>query len=170
MDVRITRPVLVCRRSRGFDSRRVDNGPGTNLDSLRPQVAINLLEDPPADFVRFQARPESANSRSFRVRVCRGGDADARAHRPGLVESCFDCVVRPVEPVLQEVEVQNAPDPDRPTPTIRLRTARIDEHGQGLPRHKLIHLVQEDGVPCQLPEAIEPVQPQSRLSRSLGTV
>jgi hypothetical protein len=51
-------------------------------------------------------------------------------HRLRTVERVFDCRVRQIEPVLQEINAQHLLDPDRRAAIARFRIERLDQRAQ----------------------------------------
>src|SRR6516165_7873267 len=69
------------------DDRRIDNRAGGHLQSLRREVPLHLVEQPPAESVRLAQVAEAAHRRLVRYRLAAEVDADETAHRLRIVSA-----------------------------------------------------------------------------------
>src|SRR5215472_7205209 len=141
---------------RRIDDRRIDNRAGGLLQSLRRQMPLYLVEQPPAQILRLEQVAESTHRGLIRHRLAAEVDADKTPHRLRIVKRLFDRRVRQIEPVLHEIDAQHPLDPDRRAAIARLRIDRLDQPAQRRPRHNPLRLGQKRCPPRRLGVPLKP--------------
>jgi hypothetical protein len=137
--------------------------PVATFSSLGRQVPLHLLEQLPAQIVRFEQVAKAAYRRLVRHRLAAEIGADETAHRQRIVERLFHRRVRQVEPLLQEIDAQHPLDTDRRAAIAGLRITRLYQPAQRRSRNHALHLGQKRHPPRRLGIALKPHRCQRQL-------
>jgi hypothetical protein len=89
MHLGIARLLGILGRGRCIDDRRIDDRAGRNLQPLRRQMPLRLVEQPPAQIMLFEQVAEAAHRRLIRHRLAPEIDPDKTPHRQRIVERLF---------------------------------------------------------------------------------
>ena len=111
--LRVALAVLVLRRTRRIDERRIDDGAGPHVQSVLRQVRIDQPKQLLSQVVRLHQMAELAYRGLVGHRLSAQVNADKVAHRPRVIQCLFHRRVREVEPVLQQVNPEHALYPNR---------------------------------------------------------
>ena len=111
--VGITLFVLVLRRRRGVDEGGIDHRALAHLDALGLPVAVDLLEELPAEMVLLEQMTELQDGGLIRHRFPAEIYADEPAHGDRFVQGLLGPRIGEVGPLLEEIDPQHTPKPHR---------------------------------------------------------
>ena len=109
--VGITLFVLVLRRRRGVDEGGIDHRALAHLDALGLPVAVDLLEELPAEMVLLEQMTELQDGGLIRHRFPAEIYADEPAHGDRFVQGLLGPRIGGVEPLLEEIDPQHTLKP-----------------------------------------------------------
>ena len=154
--VGVARLVLVLGRRRGVDDRGAHDRAGGYLHALGLQVPMDLLEQRSPQTLFLEQMPEPAHCGFVRHGFAPQVNADEGPHGSRFVERLFHCRVGQIEPLLQEVDAQQALQSYRWTTLARVRIHRLDQRAQFRPGHDPVHLAQKCRAARRLRVALKP--------------
>jgi hypothetical protein len=140
--LRISPAVLVLRRARRADDRRIHNRALGDLDAAAMQMLVHRRQQHLAELVPFQQVSKLAHRGLIRRPFDPQINADETAHRDRVVQRFLNRRIRQVEPQLQEVDPQHPLQRDRRSATAlaHLRVRRLHRRRQFRPRNDLVHV------------------------------
>ena len=145
MHLRVSFPVLVLRGTRRIDDRRIHDGAVLHRDAAGRQMAVDHLQDTPAQIVLFKKVTELADRGLIRRCLSSQVNAHKAAHRIHVVKRFLNRRIRQVEPQLQTINPQHPLQRNRRPATLfaQLRVIRSNQADQLVPRHHALHVREE---------------------------
>src|SRR5690606_36110326 len=149
--------LLILRRTRGLDDRRVHYGPGPEQEALLLQQFPDFGEHRLGQAVPLQEVTEAEDGRLVGHGVLAQLDAHEAPHGLAVVDGVLGLGIGEVEPLLQEVDAEHLLEAQG-RPSLALPgVVWFDESDEPLPWDDGVHLGEEPlaasdlalGVPCQ---------------------
>ena len=170
MHLGVARLVLVLRRGRRLDDRRIHHRTLAQQQSALGQMPVDLLEDRLGQLVLLEQATELQQRRRIRHRLARQIDPDESAHGLAVVDRVLEPLIGQTEPLLQAIHAKHPRHPDRLTAHAPgARVQRFDHRLEPRPRHDAFHLGQELLAPRHALLLRELVGRETQLTKGAGS-